>query len=258
MKTTPKLRLPPPKAWQNILHDFELMPTQAETLKITLEEALDAISHYQANLQNQLSRSALVKGLKNFEKALGRLHDECRRSAHLLEHFLPNDTLAFIGQSLTFSAASEVLGSSVFPKKCDLEINRMQAQRERITLELIETFSRPMRETLGLKYGHVLLSHFVERIHAPLARWIEMKRLDAGGRPGDAVRNYLIYQLAEAAPEIIGKPARVAVTGKFVDLCTSVFQACGLPEDGIAKAIPAIVRKLRADQEKWAKFHIAQ
>ena len=46
-----------------------------------------------------------------------------------------------------------------------------------------------------------------------------MKNLDKGGRPADLVRNYLIYQLAEAAPEVIGKAATVATTGRFVELC---------------------------------------
>ena len=64
------------------------------------------------------------------------------------------------------------------------------------------------------------------------------------------MRNYLIYQLAEAAPEITGRPATIAVTGTFVDLCTSVLLACCLPETDIAKAIPSVVRKLRADQAK--------
>ena len=92
------------------------MPTQAETLKVTLEEALDAINQYQAKLQNQPNRSDLVKGLKNFEKALRCLRDECRRSADLMEHFLPDGTLAFIGQSLTFAAISEALGRDVSPE----------------------------------------------------------------------------------------------------------------------------------------------
>ena len=48
MKTSRKLRFPPPREWQNIVQDFELMPTQAETLKVTLEEALDGINRYQA------------------------------------------------------------------------------------------------------------------------------------------------------------------------------------------------------------------
>ena len=119
MKTSRKLRFPPPREWQDIVQDFELMPTQAETLKVTLEEALDAINQYQAKLQNQPNRSDLVKGLKNFEKALRRLRDECRRSADLIEHFLPDGTLAFIGQSLTFAAISEALGKDVSPERFD-------------------------------------------------------------------------------------------------------------------------------------------
>ena len=80
-----------------------------------------------------------------------------------------------------------------------------------------------------------------------------MKRGDEGGRPADAARNYLIYQLAEAAPEILGKPATIATTGKFVDLCTAVLMACGLPETGIAKAIPPVVRKLRENQKRLGR-----
>jgi hypothetical protein len=71
------------------------------------------------------------------------------------------------------------------------------------------------------KHGHVLLTHFIKRIHQPLARWVETKSLDKGGRPVDVARSYLIYQLAEAAPGIIGEPATVATTGKFVDLCVT-------------------------------------
>jgi hypothetical protein len=255
MMTSPRLRFPSRREWQNILHDFALMPTQAKTLKTALEEALDAISHYQEKRQNQPSRSDLVKGLKNFEKALRCLRDEGRRSADLMEYFLPDGTLAFIGQSLTFSAISEALGRDVSPKAFDFyfQIRLKQSQGERLTVASLEQDMRPKRETLGLQHGHMLLMYFIERIHQPLARWIEMKSLDRGGRPANIARNYLIYQLAEAAPEVIGKPATVATTGKFVNLCTTVLVACGLPEAGIEKAIPPVVRKLRPNQAKWRK-----
>jgi hypothetical protein len=65
----------------------------------------------------------------------------------------------------------------------------------------------------------------------------------------------LIYQLAEAAPDIVGKLA--ATTGRFVGLCTVVLVACGLPEAGIEKAIPHVVRKLRANQGKWRRTAIS-
>ena len=253
MKTSPKLRFPPPEEWQNIVHDNKLTPAQADTLKITLEEAIDGLNHYRAKLKNQPSRSLLVGRLKRFEKTLRRLRAECRLNIELMHEFLPNDTLGYVGQSLTFSATGEALGRSVFPKHFDSKIEVKRSVGERITLELMEDLSRPMREALGLKHGHLILKHFVEQTHAPLARWIQMKSLDKGGRPADDVRNYLIHRLAEAAPEIIGKRAPVRTTGRFVDLCIAVLGACGLREAGIEKAVPPVVRKLRANQGKWGR-----
>jgi hypothetical protein len=257
MKTPPKLRFPPREEWQYILDDFALMPTQAETLKITLEEALDAISQYQAKLQSQPSRSDLVKGLRSFEKALRRLRDECRHSVDLMHDFLPHNTLGYIGESLTFSAMGKALGRKIFPNQFDTMIEVKKSLGERITLESMEDLSRPMREAVGLNHGHLILLHFIEQTHAPLARWIAMKNLDRGGRPTDVVRNFLIYQLAEAAPGIIGKRATVATTGRFVYLCTRVLVASGLPEAGIEKAIPPVVRRLRANQRKWRRRPIS-
>ncbi len=246
-----ELQFPPTEVWKNIVRDLKLKSAQADTLKITLEEALEGIRRYQAKLQNQRSRPLLIDRLKRFEKALARLYDECRRSADLMHDFLPHDTLEYVGRSLTFSAMGEALGKkNVITRNFDQKIEVKRSVGERITLEFMEEFSRPSREALGLKHGHVILTHFIERIHAPLARWIELKSLDEGGRPADAVRNYLIYQLAEAAPEVIGKRATVATTGTFVDLCTAVLVACGLPEAGIAKAIPPVVRKLRANRAR--------
>jgi hypothetical protein len=257
MKTSRKLRFPAPREWQNIVQDFEMMPTQAVMLKVTLEEVLEAINEYQAKLQNQPSRSDLVKGLKDFEKALRRLRDECRRSANLMHEFLPHDTLGYVGESLTFSAMGEALGKNVIPRSFNDKIEVKRSVGERITLEFMEEFSRASREALGLNQGHLILTHFIERIHQPLATWIEMKSLDKGGRPVDVARSYLIYRLAEAAPDIIGKSATVATTGRFVGLCTAVLVACGLPEAGIEKAIPPVVKKLRANQAKWRRRAIS-
>jgi hypothetical protein len=260
MKTSLKPRFPSAEAWNNIAHDFKLTPARADILKFTVEDALGGISSYQAKLKNQPTRPLLINRLKRFERALAHLHDECRRSAGLLHDFLPHDVLEYVGRSLTFTAMGEALGKNVVPRNFDHKLEVKRSVGERITLEFIEEFSRPSREALGLRDGHLVLAHFVERIHAPLAKWIELKGMDTGGRPAGFARRYLIYRLAKAAPEIIGKPATAAVTRTFVDLCTSVLQACGLPETGIAKAIPPIVRelcadqaKLRADQAKWSR-----
>ena len=241
---------PDPESWANIVRDCKLTDAQANKLEITLKEALDEIDRYYSKLQNWPSRDVLVKHLKLFEKALKRLQNECQRSAKLMEFFLPSDTLDFIGESLTFSAMSEALGRDVFPKNYDFQIRVKQSQGKRITLASVEQGTRSRRRALGLKHGHLMLTYLIERIHGPLERWIQLDRLNKGGRKPDAVRRHLIYRLAQAAPGILGKAAAVSTTGKFVDLCTAVLVACGLSESGIAKAVPAVVKKLRADQAK--------
>ena len=245
---------PEPESWANIVRDCKLTDAQANKLEITLQEALDDIDRYYSKPQNRPSRDVLVKHLKRFEKSLKRLRNECRHSAELMEFFLPSDTLGFIGQSLTFSTMSEALGRDVFPNY-DFQIDSKRSQGKQITLESVEQDTWSMREALGLKHGHLILTYLIEGIHGPLERWIELDRLNKGGRKPDAVRRHLIYRLAQAAPGILGKAAAVSTTGKFVDLCTAVLVACGLSESGIAKAVPAVVKKLRADQ---AKRHIGR
>jgi hypothetical protein len=181
---------PEPASWANIVRDCKLTDAQANTLEITLKEALDEIDRYYSKLQNRPSRDVQVKHLKLFEKALKGLQNECQRSANLMEFFLPSDTLGFIGESLTFLAMSEALGRDVFPKNYDFRIEFKQSQGKRITLASVEQDTRPMREALGLKHGHLILRYFIERIHRPLERWIELDRLNEGGRPPDAVRRH--------------------------------------------------------------------
>jgi hypothetical protein len=238
---------PEPESWANIVRDCKLTHAQANKLEVTLKEALDDIDRYYLKLQNRPSRDVLVKHLKRFEKALKRLLNECQRSAKLMEFFLPFDALGFIGQSLTFSAMSEALGKDVFPKNYDVQFKFKRSRGKRITLASVEQGTRPMREARGLNHGHLILTYLIERIHGPLEKWIELDRLNKGGRNPDAVRRHLIYRLAEAAPAILGKAASVSTTGKFVDLCSAVLVACGLPESGIAKAVPAVVKRLRED-----------
>ena len=70
------------------------------------------------------------------------------------------------------------------------------------------------------------------------------------GRIGDRQR---------VSPPLAGKPENGSgrcfappppMRGEFVNLCTAVLVACGVAEDGIAKAILPVVRKLRADRAR--------
>ena len=240
------IKAPSAEEWTDIIHDHKLMPAQERTLKDVLDSALADLWGYRQKLRNEPDHVLLARRLKKFAKTLGGLRDECGRSVDLMQHFLPHDALAYICQSLTFSAMSQAVGRDVFPRHLDLKIERMRASDKRITLEFLEQDTRATRQALGLKHVNLLLTHFIERLHSRLVRWIELERQNKGGRPANAVRGYLIYRLAEAAPDIIGETASISSTGTFVDLCTAVLVACGLSETGIAKAIPGMVSKRAA------------
>lgn len=232
------IKAPSAEAWKDIVHDHKLTPAQERTLKDVLDSALTDISRYRQSIKDRPDHALLVRRLKKFAKALGELRDECGRSVDLMQQFLPYDTLACIGQSLTFSAMSAPFGQDVLTERRDLKVDLIRASED----------TPATRLAFGLKHGNLLLTHFIKRLHEPLARWIELDRQNKGGRPANAVRGYLIYRLAEAAPDILGKPATVSSTGTFVGLCEEVLAACGLSETGIAKAVPGMVTKLRRDQ----------
>jgi hypothetical protein len=131
-----EIKRPSPEDWENIVRDLKFTPVQERTLKNVLDSALDDISRYHQKLKNQPSRGLLVRRLKRFTKVLGHLRNECARSLDLIQNFLPHETLAYIGQSLTFSAMSEALGRDVFPGHFDLRIDRMRATGSALRLLL--------------------------------------------------------------------------------------------------------------------------
>ena len=71
--------------------------------------------------------------------------------------------------------------------------------------------------------------------------WVELNKLNTGGRKADLARLYLVLRLAGAAPDIIGRKARASQTGPFVRLCAAVLTACSLDQTGVEKLIARII-----------------
>jgi hypothetical protein len=74
-----------------------------------------------------------------------------------------------------------------------------------------------------------------------LKTWVELDKLNKGGRKADLARLYLVLRLAGAAPNIIGRKASASQTGPFVRLCAAVLTACGLDETGVEELIARII-----------------
>ncbi len=249
-QTLVNITIPESTAWSDLVRDLKLTKMQAHELLIALRHVHADVEFYNQAVAGRPDRKELIRRLRLMEKAFGRLQYECRRNAAFLEFMLPHDAGAFLGLSLTFTYMGEALGEDVFPKNFDFQMERMAADETPITLRSLEELSRPMRESLGLKHSHRLLPHLVDHIYAPLKKWVELDRLNRGGRKPQLERRLLINELARAAPDIIGEKASVATSGRFVNLCAGVMSACGLPVEGLEKAMPGIVKQFRIDKRE--------
>jgi hypothetical protein len=241
-----EIRFPEGESWGSLIRTLRLKHAQADILAATIKHVILDLGRYRKRKEQ---RSVLVQRLKLMEQAFGRLQFEMNRSAHLMSDFLPFDTLEFVGESLTFTAMAQVLGQRVFPRNFGTVLDRMKQQNEPITIAALEEHLSAQRRSLGLNQGHVLLKHFIDSVGAPLRNWVEIDKLNKGGRPANAARQYMIWRLADVAPQLIGRRAPISRTGAFVDLCEQVLIACGFPEESVGKAVEAVVRK-RRDQER--------
>ena len=245
---------PKPDDWKNIVHDLKLTKIQERELEITVRHVLADIERYRAVERKSPPRDKLVAALKRLEKALRRLQYEIDSTANHMEYFLPHDTMEYIGWSLTFSAIGEALGTDVFPKNFDLQLQRMSSKGGPITLPSLEDLSQPMRRALGLKHGHVILAHFIDQVYAPLKKWVSLNKLNKGGRPAENIfRSFIIRRLAERSSLIVGRCATTTPKGKFAELCIAVLPACGWSSDGIEKAIEAVLGKMKGKKRKEKK-----
>ena len=142
----------------------------------------------------------------------------------------------------------EALKKDVFPEDFDLQLERISSEGKPITLPFLEELFQPRRRALGLKYGHLILAHFIDQVYAPLKKWVALDKHNKGGRPPKLYRQFMIQRLAERSSWIVGRRATTTPTGKFAKLCIAVLPACGFDSEGIEKAIEGVLGRMKGQQ----------
>jgi len=249
------LSFPKPDDWKNIVRDLKLTTTQERELEITSRHVLADIESYQAVKSKAPPRHIFVAALKRLEKALDRVQSEMESGGHLMNQYLPSNTLEFIGASFTFSAIGQAIAADVFPGDHDFAIQKMIERNNFISMADLEKHFYNDRVALGYKYGGEILKHFIDVIHADLNTWVELERRNQGGRPADISRKYIIRRLAEMSPKIIGESATTTAQGKFAELCIAVLPACGFSSEGIEKAIEAVLGRTNVGKREERRKH---
>jgi hypothetical protein len=269
-------RLALPELLKQELGDLSLTQAQAVALTATLWHVDQDLKNFRMRFKGRKPRPELVRRLRRMAKILGELQDEIRRQRNTMSDFLPFDTLEAIGEIMSFSAMEAALGKEL--ANWDAAQGGVKEAVERLAADasaariaegeaargggIEEPVKRPdgsdvriaeiearfeyQRKALGLKHAPELLAHLVERLIRPIQVWLELNRRPGFGRPSDVVRDYVLIRLVEAAPEVLGSRATGTAGGKFVRLCTGVFNACGLSTKGLEKAIERILKQRRA------------
>ena len=247
-----RLSFPTEGDWNGLIKRFHLSDDQAHNLTVVLQQVIADLDQFRATMDAMPKRSQLVSRIKRLEKAFGNVASELKRAEKDLPHLLPHDVGSFVGLAMNFTAIGQALGKEEFPVFVDLEIERGIRDNRHLTQKQLEEAGNPKRESLGLNHSHVLLPYLINGMHEPLRLWVELDRKNKGGRTPNMLRRYLAYWLVYEADGILGKKPTISQSGKFVEFCEAVFEACRLSYDGLDKILPALVKRVREDKKRHA------
>lgn len=233
----------------NVIQELELSSDQVHELSLVMQHIEEDLDFAIGVIEKLPPRSTLTRRLKNLEKIIRNLKDELKRAEKDLDHFLPHDLGSFIGKAMSLTAINHGLGQNMFPRHVDLAISTSFVNGQPIDQRQIEKLQEPKREALGLQHSGILLTYLINGIYEPLRLWVELDRLNKGGRTPNMRRRYIIYWLAYYSPEILGRPATTSITGSFMRLCEAIFLACEFHIDGLEKVIPAIIDQAHTDRK---------
>lgn len=234
------LTLPDEATLKELARQLKLSKSQLHHLRLTLQHVHADLAAYQSD-KVHANRAEIVRRLKLVEKDLARLASTFSRHAAYLGSF-PQDFLAGAAGMLTFAAMNDALGDNLTPRQANTIVQQRMAAGDLFSVDEVETITLQYREMMGLKHGAELVPAIIARLHAPLKTWVELNRLNRGGRKTNLARLYLVTCLAKSAPEIIGRKAGQSQTGPFVRLCEAVLSACGIDAKGVEKVIERMIQ----------------
>mgnify|MGYP006288599987 CR=1 FL=1 len=238
---------------KDLIKTFKLTSSQVHNLNILLRQIIADLEHFQAIRSSLPPRTQLVTRLKRLEKLFGLVIREIDKGKDDLAHLLPHDLGSFLGLSMSISAIGKATNQILMPVHVDLAISNAVANGHVINQNQIEMLQAQKREALGLQHSEKLFSYITRGIYEHLRLWVELDRQNKGGRAPKLLRRYIASWLIYEAEETCGIKPTVAQTGKFVKFVEALFRACGLPDEGVDKIMPDLVKRVRDDKKKHVK-----
>jgi hypothetical protein len=246
----PEFRMPSDAAWKQQFKPFGFTASQENELRIAIRHMKEDIDQYNDMMKKIGPRSELKRKLLAFEKSLAktRYYVECFEQG--MDHWMPSDALEQIGLRSSFWKAEEIHGDKTYSWRINRQMQDASFKGSPLSIEQIGEELEASLRSLGLLAGPAILKRFIQELHDPLKKWVDIERSNKGGAPAQKTVRLVIYRLAWSAPEIIGSEAAVSKDGPFVRLCSAVLRACGQPSDSVGGIAPEIVKKALADKKK--------
>lgn len=216
------------------------------------------ISGIQSSLHADMPRRARATGAER-QSALDHLKDlekTLRKSAQLLNaHVEPkrrvaaNLLAAEIARSLT-DESFRLAGLPIHePSSRERAIARVGPREPALDNAQEE---RRQRESIARR-SNVALACLLGRCQTLIAARLAVERKNRGGHPGNALRKYVLVQLALAVEEIFGVPPTAGETGFFVRLATEVLGLFGLETVGVGAAAKRVLAQIMAPAASRSK-----
>jgi len=240
----PTFRLPDPEAWTTLVRDLGLDDTQAHELALVLRHMAADIEAFNSRVRSAQDRFMAVDALKEIERAFTKLEAVLDKHDARLAEILPSDSLEALGRLMSHEAIEAALDIDLPTPGLTalIETSGNDSGSDLRAVDIDAHFSY-VRQSFGLRRGPELLRHSLKQIADPMREWISANSENDGGRPGNAVREYVIIYLANTSETTIGRMASATANGPFSKLCSAVFAACGLPTSGIEPAIERALKK---------------
>jgi hypothetical protein len=231
------------EAFDELVRDHKLNAKQARELQLLTYHVDEDLRADRKRREGRQPRKELVRRLKRVAKFIGDLEFELQRWRNTINDFLPQEAQAEIGFLMSFSAMEAALGEELRFRELQSVIDDLAAEDPDFRMAQLEERLESRREARGLEHGGQFFVHCIERINREIQSWLELDRLNKGGRPPKSVaRDYLLIRLVEAARAIIGRKATATAKGRFVRLCADVCVACGLDDRGIERAVEKAIK----------------
>jgi hypothetical protein len=237
-----QFRIPDEEGWRDIKRGCKFKSEQLKALRLALEEVDSACERLPRGLADAEVKAALKtvdRLFANLEAGLER--KDVADALRAIETFGALDVLlsANAASLLNDNDADAEIPTALFERF----VARKRMTGEAIKIRELEELSLTSRQRfLSAKTPEAML-FVIRSMRRPIVSWLQTARPDKGGPSPHIDREFLIYMLARNAREIIGEAASPTSDGKFHNLCTWVFGACGMDDNGLEAAISRCLKK---------------